>query len=123
MNKELDYAYIAGLLDGEGTISISNQFYLRACIRNTDLKVLEWIQSFMGGAIYPDNRRVKPCYSLEYSSRTVEKFLSRLCPYLRIKKTQAEFALSLNLHRHQKLTLDERERRFEAYLKMRELNL
>jgi len=88
-----EYAYIAGLFDGEGTIHISNQLYLAARLRNTNRLTLEWIQRLYGfGHIYSDTRRVRPCYSLEFASNQALEFLKPLLPYLRIKKTQANLA-------------------------------
>ena len=129
MIKQTDYAYIAGILDGEGSISITNQFYLDVKIRNTNKTVLEWIQNLTParGHIYADKRRVLFCYSLQFSSKQALLLLKPLMPYLKIKKRQALLAFKfLQRLRGQTsgtpLTDNERQKRKIAYHKMKELN-
>jgi len=94
MTTQGEYAYIAGLFDGEGTIHISNQLYLAVRLRNTNKAILKWIQSiYKMGHIYSDNRSPnKPCYSLELASYQALSFLKPLLPYLKIKQDQATLA-------------------------------
>lgn len=98
-------AYIAGFLDGEGTICLERNkrpdgFYsygFRISFKNTNLGVLEWIKEKIGGGgISADNRNHKvwaTAYSLKIpSSLSVETALT-LLPYLVIKRQQAEMLI------------------------------
>ncbi len=126
MIKETDYAYIAGLFDGEGTVLISNQLYMAARLRNTNRAVLEWIKSINGsGHIYCDNRNAKPCYSLEYTSRQAVRFLSPLLPFLRIKRAQADLAIEFhqdNTTQGRPLSNEQKLKRQAHYYSMHQLN-
>jgi len=125
MITETTYAYIAGILDGEGTIHITNQFNLRVSIRNTSKDVVAWMQKIAGeGNIYGDKRRQKTCYSLELCSNKAARFLIPLLPYLKIKKAQAKLALSFqeNMIQGRRLTPTKKAWRERCYWKMRGLN-
>lgn len=99
MNKDTDYAYTAGLLDGEGSISITPKLYLSVKIRNTDKPVLLWLQEVLhrflakSGGLYKNNSTNKQCFSLEFNGKHAKSVLEFLLPYLRIKKRQAELAI------------------------------
>lgn len=126
--KRTDLAYIAGLLDGEGTISISNQLYLSVRIRNTNREVLQWIQSLIeAGNIYADRRAPIPCYSLEFNSNKAVAFLNPLMPYIRIKKPQTKLAFEFQqrqsgLTSGTPLTDREKQKRQALYYQMSLLN-
>lgn len=128
MDKQTDYAYIAGLLDGEGTINVSNTLLLFIRIRNTNKAVLEWVREIMGsGNIYFDRRKDKPCYSLELACKKAIEFLEPLRPYIRIKQEQVELALRLqnlygNNKRRKRLTEAQKADRESIYWAMRHLN-
>ena len=104
---ETQLAYIAGILDGEGTCVIGKcvrdnralayRGYL--AIANTYLPVLEWIQNRIGGNIALQDKQGGPyagtwCYSLSFSANEIRRELPRLLPYLVIKRKQAEVLLS-----------------------------
>jgi len=98
MKQDIEYAYIAGLTDGEGTIFITPQLYLSVKIRNTDKPILLWVQGVYGlGKIYKAKSAIKQGFSLEFNSNNALKFLTPLLPYLRIKKLQAELAVAFQL--------------------------
>jgi len=94
--------YLAGLVDGEGTISISKtraeeyshkyRFNCRIYIDSTNKKFLEKVREKVGlGSIYQQKRRSKAHKRLWrwgiYGSDT-EKFLEMILPYLQIKKSK-----------------------------------
>lgn len=104
MRKETDLAYIAGFLDGEGSISITRnskngQLLLRVCIVQTQKEVLEWIQAVMGvgGTLYKRSRNGslgnKPCYVVCWAAANAARVLEFVEPYLKVKRLQAETAL------------------------------
>lgn len=132
MTSKTDYAYIAGILDGEGTICIANQLYLSVRFRNTNKLLLEWIQGIAGiGNIYCDNRNPSPCYSLDLTSGQAIRFLKVLMPYIRMKKAQARLAFKFQERmgkgrglwgKGRPLTMAEKKKRQAFYWQMRELN-
>ena len=104
---ENDLAYIAGLFDGEGTLVVgkypryNKELAYRGfmAIANTYLPVLEEIQSKIGGTIALQKKSSgvyagSVCYSLTFTTNVIRKWLPRLLPYLKVKKTQAEVLLA-----------------------------
>lgn len=90
------WAYLAGYVDGEGSISIC-QNGPRFTIANTHLATLEWIRDSMGfGTISERNaksmlaRRTKPCYNLNAGSNGLRAVLPKIIPFLQEKRPQAE---------------------------------
>lgn len=98
---ETDLAYIAGLVDGEGHISVlfanSGNYFLHVGITNTNLNVLKWIESILPtGIIYKKQKYAerKQGYELRWAKSLVSKeFLTLILPYLKIKREQAELAI------------------------------
>lgn len=105
MNKPTsnDIAYIAGFVDGEGSISIlehlENHFGIQIQINQMDKKPLEYIQSFYGGKI---NHLLVPktsfstkthTYRLQYSGKFARPILTDIKNKLILKKEQARLAL------------------------------
>lgn len=100
-------AYIAGLVDGEGTIGFNRvpsphgkhrlTWVGRVSIINTHLETLEWVQSVVGfGSIQSrkSSAKWKMCYQVSWVSRQSRALLPILLPYLRIKRKQAELVLA-----------------------------
>lgn len=103
-------AYLAGLLDGEGTITVSRQtnqkgmlggFAYRpyVAVSNTDLRLLEWCQRTTGfGHVRKSSRPKaghKQGYAWEVWSQKAGQLLRAVLPYLVIKRGQSELLLSL----------------------------
>ena len=99
-----DLAYIAGLLDGEGTITAFMD--KRGCIgtsvliANSYLPVLEWVQSILGGRIverggknYPAHWR--PVWKWCCPAVDQTALLKMLVPYLQIKQQNAYQLMAL----------------------------
>lgn len=86
-------AYIAGVLDSEGTVIEYNKKgnkYPAVLIYNSDLSLLEWIKEKIGcGSIVKrktDLTKYKQKYRYQLHSKIdVYTLLSQLAPYLRIK--------------------------------------
>src|SRR5579859_1082903 len=101
MASQIDIEYMAGLLDGEGCITISRsktpprygqktpRFDTRINIANTHLPTVLWAQTTFGGAIFERNTRDRPLYILSWSPRPGRDFLRQIFPFLRIKREQA----------------------------------
>jgi len=133
MITKTDLAYIAGLLDGEGTISISNQFYMAVRIRNTDKEAMHWLKGIFPLArlytIMPRQPTHKTSYSLELSGDNASDLLKHLLPFLRIKKRQALLAIHFINERHlraprpgHKLHHSVIAKRKQYYIEMKQLN-
>ena len=106
--KKIDLAYVAGIVDGEGSISITSSdrkrsngiidkyYFLSVTVSNTNKPILIWLQSLFGGSLY-DKRNYyencKPVHIWRCASNIALRFLKRIYPYLRIKKLHAEIAM------------------------------
>ncbi len=102
-------AYIAGLFDGEGHISIpvkkrdgqKPQHFLQIGITNRKLHLLTYVQKALKmGHINIDERhydtgKARTCYRWITNSKEAEQALKLLLPYLREKNQQAELAIEL----------------------------
>lgn len=104
----IEAAYLAGLIDGEGSISVNRtktSSSAKACKRGfayrsslvvamTDLSILEWAQNITGvGKICVKKRQSpkhKPAWTWAVWSNEAVSLLIQLLPYLRIKLNQAE---------------------------------
>ena len=106
MSDELVLAYVAGFFDGEGCVCVrkakpmnSNQnirYSLLVTITNTDLEVLEYIQSVLGGVLTKRSwyfGAKKQCYNLYWTSNKGKIMLEKLLPYLWTKKKDAELGI------------------------------
>ena len=145
--SETQRAYLAGLIDGEGCISISSgtqqakrgvafpQFGCKMYISNTNLIILQTVQSWVGEGKITMVRRAssmkeknwKAVYNWSIYSRIMRQFLPIIFPYLIIKKEQAELALSFldtvkGRGYGSNLNPEEKRRRFYIVSRLKELN-
>ena len=97
-------AWAAGIIDGEGCISLrpqygrhrrDHQFYLCVDVTNTDLRMLDHLKRLFGGSIRRckpiPNRR--PIWQWSLSSAQAGEALNNLLPFLVTKHNQAELGL------------------------------
>lgn len=144
------WAYLAGLIDGEGSFVIqktpvdkiskssrcvSDKYLAYFCIGMVDKAPLDLIQETIGsGKVYeervPDRRSI---WRIRFGGRvTLIPFIKELLPYLIVKKKQAELLLDFcenwatpgkKEHGYRdRISDQELQRREEAYLQMRKLN-
>lgn len=103
--SKLTSAYLAGLVDGEGSISFilrkepkwSAGIYYQPRLRIAmiDKAIIDWLQSSFGGYISErkfENPKYNTAYCWEVSSTRCENVLRAIYPYLRIKKPQCDVA-------------------------------
>lgn len=95
---ELECAYIAGLIDGEGSLAIY-QNGPRLSISNRHVSTLEWVKELVGhGRIWqPQNHsqfnRSAPCYQWDCGANGCRILLPKILPYSRINKDRIEALL------------------------------
>ena len=100
-------AYLAGIIDGEGSISFVKSTgswkgtAVRVSVKNTDLKLIRWLKDNFGGYIQEDRYGLKehPNWKIRYKWGTdatleVLELLKRVFPYLVIKKDLALKAIA-----------------------------
>ena len=105
--KRTDLAYIAGIIDGEGSIYTDRhpskkglaRYNIVVSVGMTDKSALEFIQVFFGGKIRCQNRAIhknwKPELIWKVSGEKAQIVLKAIKPYLLTKRAQAEVALRL----------------------------
>jgi len=133
MTKQ-ELAYLAGIVDGEGTVNIafiktSGEYRARLYVVNTSYALIEWIKARFGGLVYKrisKNEKWKPKYEWVMPvSRKDTKLLKQLIPYLVIKKQQAGLVLELIAtigNPGRKLTQETIAKRKELFEKNKQLN-
>ena len=130
MTKRHDISYLAGIIDGEGCISINhskktNEYRLRISITSTDRILLDWVQERYGGYIY-ERKKQLPHHRRKYewiifAHRPQEQFLKLLADTLIIKQDRAQLGLSLLALAGQR-GIEVREQREKIKLALSELN-
>lgn len=123
--KRTDLAYIAGIIDGEGSISLvyarqkpsRSSLNVRVQVANTNEWLVQWLRMAVGGWITKTNRSQvqdkiwKVGYQWCITGIRAKDFLELVYPYLRLKKPQAEIAMGLAKMRgknHHRLTETEK---------------
>jgi hypothetical protein len=124
-----DAAYIAGLIDGEGTVTLSRRHanehrQLLISISNTERSLLDFVLDAAGAGKITAKRTTKahhsPSFAYAISNRQALSLLSQISPYLRsYKRLRARLILDHYVRltpRNGKYTRDsaDHRRRFEA---------
>lgn len=120
MNHGEKLAYLAGIIDGEGSIMLwkseidpkrRGQFNLRINVTSTDKCLTDWLYENFGGHTYECNapsRKAKPNWKKQYiwsvDRPSILKFLKDIYPFLLIKKERCEIAIKF------RETFEKRER-------------
>jgi len=104
---DTELAYLAGFIDGEGSIAIFNHQDKRSgrpCYKmwlnvyNTDENVMGWIAFRFGGKVTKVKRRTmhnKQQYSWNRSGRNAAEILKACLPYFKVKRQQAEIFIEV----------------------------
>jgi len=96
--EEVEKAYLAGIVDGEGTVTLmkhhKNETHIPFVgIANNNLELLKWTKSLIGGNICSKKKRLphhKDSYVLNIRQDRALRFLGEIKQYLIIKRKQAE---------------------------------
>lgn len=136
-SKEVELAYIAGLIDGEGAIFITHDpFHNRKSVHRTEIRIgmiekvgLDFmVETLKLGKVKEEKpyHHKRPMYRVVFSKRSVvREVINKLLPYLKVKKEQALLALDFLDHvgdKRRSLTDEDCTIRHTFYAKMRVLN-
>ena len=101
---EPEAAYLAGLIDGEGTVTLTRrekaaQRTITITIANTERDLLEYSMHIIGTGVISSKRTQKmhhiPSFGYRITGRQALSVLQQIVPYLHsYKKQRAEFALA-----------------------------
>ena len=99
----VDAAYLSGLIDGEGTVTLSrrhrnDQRQLVVSIANTERRLLEWTLDTVGAGKITGKRISSPLHSPSFpysiANRQALQLLEQVAPYLRsYKATRTQLIL------------------------------
>ena len=105
-----DIAYVAGILDGEGCLSLCpnghqqpDKFCEQIRVSNTDKKLIDWLLKTFGGKHLKRSNSLKgkekPVYNWALYGEKATSFLLIVAPYLKLKKERADILI---IHRNLK---------------------
>jgi hypothetical protein len=118
---ETDYAYLAGIIDGEGTITFSrittrrnghvyHNYSPHLSISNTDLGMIKSLKRRFGGGLVrvapPSNKLWKRGSILYFRREEMLTLLPKVIPYLTSKKRKAELLLEYMTTRTESVNRD-----------------
>ena len=110
--KDTDWAYLAGLLDADGSISIHQtvrQILSQMSIASQDYDTLQWISSMFGGRVREQRSKGVLCVYVWAPGRGQTAFILKgMMPYLKIKRKQAELLLEYVTRPHKFMTEEQR---------------
>jgi hypothetical protein len=100
MSDKAKYSYLAGIIDGEGCLTIGagnkgnvTNYNSIIMVTSTSEKLVKWLQHNFGGNYYQSGREVpncKPAFIWRFLKKAeIEKLLLAILPYLIIKREQA----------------------------------
>lgn len=129
MSDKAKYSYLAGIIDGEGCLTIGagnkgnvTNYNSVVMVTSTSEKLVKWLQHNFGGNYYQSGRDVpncKPAFIWRFLKKAdIEKLLLAILPYLIIKREQAILLLEfVRLERS-----ENPQKRSELHQKMKMLN-
>ena len=100
--NDIEKAYIAGFIDGEGCISLAWRLkkYTTPIIQvaNTNQDILVYLKTIFGGSLIDrQEKRInrKPSFAWVVCGQKAINVIRQIYPFLKLKKNQAEILLSL----------------------------
>lgn len=94
-----DWAYIAGIIDGEGTVSVAlrepRYFRPHVTIATTTLALVEYFERFGFYGVFATNSDGRMYWRVTISGFSVADFLRGALPHLIIKREHAELLIEL----------------------------
>lgn len=139
MNEKEKIAYLAGIIDGEGTIAIAKQkiresrknhlYSLRMSVGNSDKRLIDWLKENFGGSIHiMKEGHGRKFYQWTLGSKDTYKLLKEMKDYLVIKKEQADIGIefykkTLRHNSGERVPMWLSTKREELFQKMKDLHL
>jgi len=136
MWNEAQLAYLAGIIDADGTINIyrsgkrpRKDYNVRFYVVNTNKTLIDWLQSNFGGMVYsrqPKNPAWKIKYEWVIERRVFDLIAKAILPYVVAKQKQLKLALRFRESfqtRYRVLPSDVRIFREQCFHQMKSLNL
>lgn len=135
-SKEI-YAYLAGLIDGEGTVTIlpiqpeRGHYTPLVIISNTDKDLINWLKKEFGGVIKKNTSTTnlkmrKELFHWILRTRKAYELLKKCYTFLKVKKRQAEVILefydTIRPNSTKPLSINEINLRVQLFNKIRKLN-
>lgn len=128
MSDKAKYSYLAGIIDGEGCLTIGagnkgtvTNYNSVVMVTSTSEKLVKWLLHNFGGNYYKAEavKNCKAAFRWRFLKKAdIERLLLAILPYLIIKREQAILLLEfVRLER-----VDNPEKRGELYEKMKVLN-
>lgn len=96
--KDTEWAYLAGIIDGEGCITsyrnTSGSYYIRIRVAQRNPAIINWLMTTVGGRSWASHKRCfdKPGYTWGIECGKARPVIKGIYPYLTLKKKQAEVA-------------------------------
>ena len=111
--REIDLAYVAGIIDGEGSICITKEsklhdrratpkYFLSVSVGNSNEWLIYWLCNTFGGSFCFRGRlgfSNLDIWVWQITQAGACQFLKLILPYLRLKHPQAELAIDFQSHR------------------------
>ena len=133
---ECKIPYVAGLFDGDGSVSIGRESRKKSCshtlrikLSSNSFKIISWMQNNFNGSTRTDEYKIGafPNSAWRTSSNLAENFLRQIFSRLRLKKLHAELAFQFQNEKKRNnsrrpLTLESLQRREEFRQQMHVLN-
>ncbi len=108
MSEKTKFAYLAGIIDGEGCLSIGAgrrqkwgviNYNSIVSVANTDIRLIKWLHRNFGGRFF-DGKQQRPNNKKHYiwrllKRKDIEVLLLAVLPYLIVKREQAIVLLDL----------------------------
>lgn len=129
-------AYTAGLVDGEGHITIGRfqpdkwtqrpRHWIVVIVGNTDKRMTDFLKKYWPGPVHIRNKKPwRTCYLWQISCIKAYRFLKDVRPFLRCKGEEADVAIKFMEEREGKRFLSDKEvaRREELYQLMKTLKV
>lgn len=131
--REVEKAYLAGIVDGEGTVTLIKHHQNETpmptvSVANNNLQLLEWIKSKVGGIIVSKKKRLthhNDSFAWSVRQDRAIRFLNEIKQYLIVKKQQADLITTMYkavTHRAGKYTPEMRVMKEDLVNKIRVLN-
>jgi hypothetical protein len=136
INEKEKLAYLAGLIDGEGTITLLPTYPDRGIyatyliVSNSNENLINWLIKNFGGVVKEVNQKnsklhsTKKCFNWILRTKKAAELIEKCYPYLIVKKPQAEVILEYRktVWNHRETTVEDINRRRELVEKIRKLN-